>query len=186
MNRILYQTVEDRDNPDEIENNGPYFCKDNNAWLGHGYYFWDTIINLAHWWGNLRYSKSGYVICKSSMSEESMKEVYDLVGKPELILELQKASEIIKTRAGTSSVYIPEIIEYLKKKTSFLRLYKAIRAFPIDTLPLEMREKLKFNNKHGGYIDTLPAIQICVIDKSILNEEYQIVYPDIYCSEAVM
>lgn len=46
----IYQTLENRQNYSEIENNGPYFCseKDENGilkkgvkepWLGEGYYF---------------------------------------------------------------------------------------------------------------------------------------------------
>ena len=58
MNRIIYQTVEDRGNPDYVEQHGPFICTNKNAWLGEGYYFWDTIIELAHWWGNLCYKDS--------------------------------------------------------------------------------------------------------------------------------
>lgn len=47
MDRILYQTVEDRNNPDDVEQHGPFLCTNKMAWLGHGYYFWDTFINLA-------------------------------------------------------------------------------------------------------------------------------------------
>ena len=42
MNRIIYQTVEDRGNPDYVEQHGPFICTNKNAWLGEGYYFWDT------------------------------------------------------------------------------------------------------------------------------------------------
>lgn len=53
--KTLYQTVEDRNNPSEIETEGPFLCVRNNAWLGRGYYFWDTFVELAHWWGNTIY-----------------------------------------------------------------------------------------------------------------------------------
>ena len=39
-----YHTVEDRDNPDEIEADGPFKCTRGDAWLGPGYYFWDSKI----------------------------------------------------------------------------------------------------------------------------------------------
>lgn len=39
MNRIIYQTVEDRENPDYVEQHGPFICTNKNAWLGEGYYF---------------------------------------------------------------------------------------------------------------------------------------------------
>jgi len=38
--KIIYQTLEDRGNPDEIERNGPFSCNWNNSWLGTGCYFW--------------------------------------------------------------------------------------------------------------------------------------------------
>lgn len=49
--RTLFQAVKDLDNPDEIEQNGPFKCRREDAWLGEGYYFWDSFVELAHWWG---------------------------------------------------------------------------------------------------------------------------------------
>ena len=37
--RALFQAVKDLDNPDEIEQNGPFKCRREDAWLGEGYYF---------------------------------------------------------------------------------------------------------------------------------------------------
>lgn len=62
----IYQTLEDKDNDEEIERHGPYFCSvyeidgspkkgSKEPWLGGGYYFWDTRINDAHWWGRTVY-----------------------------------------------------------------------------------------------------------------------------------
>ena len=42
----IFQTLEDRNNPDEVESQGPFICT-NNPWLGKGYYFWDTFLDLA-------------------------------------------------------------------------------------------------------------------------------------------
>ena len=39
--RKAYQTLENRSNPDQIEEQGPFLCRHKNAWLGEGYYFWD-------------------------------------------------------------------------------------------------------------------------------------------------
>ena len=49
--RTLFQAIKDLDNPDEIEQNGPFKCRREDAWLGEGYYFWDSFVELAHWWG---------------------------------------------------------------------------------------------------------------------------------------
>lgn len=180
--RILYQTVEDRHNPDIVEQQGPFKCTNKNAWLGHGYYFWDTFISLAHWWGeNYR---NGYIICESSC-DGNMELVYDLVGRPELFEEIETVATIIKDHNEAVTVYIPEVIKYLKCKTSFLKRYKAIRVNALNTLP-NTEFRYKFNDKHRAFIDIRPAIQFCIFDKSFLNSEYRIVYPEEYCSESVM
>lgn len=184
MNRVLYQTIEDRNNPDEVEQHGPFKCTNKTAWLGHGYYFWDTFIDLAHWWGGLNYNPNGYMICQSSCGED-MNNVYDLVGKPELFIEIEQVATIIKTYNKVKEVYVPEIIEYLKQKTSFLNKYKAIRVNPLCTRH-NADFRYKFHYKNKAFIDTRPAIQFCVLDKCFLSSKYHIVYPETYCNEAVM
>lgn len=109
MNRIIYQTVEDRENPDYVEQHGPFICTNKNAWLGEGYYFWDTIIELAHWWGNLCYKDSGYIICQSAC-DDKLEKVFDLVGRPEHLIEMKRCSEIITKKWHKSTVYVPEIM----------------------------------------------------------------------------
>lgn len=183
MDRILYQTIEDRENPDYVEQNGPFKCTSKRAWLGHGYYFWDTFISLAHWWGR-NYEENGYIICESSCDGD-MNMVYDLVGRPELFNEIEQVASIIKERNRIKAVYVPEIIEYLKQKTSFLVRYKAIRACPLCTLP-NHEFRYRFNNINRAFIDTRPAIQFCILDTTLLNSRYRIIYPEAYCSEGVM
>lgn len=67
MNVAVYQTLDDRGNPEEIENHGPYECRGGNSWLGPGFYFWDTHIQLGHWWGDTVYGNS-YVVCKAVLN----------------------------------------------------------------------------------------------------------------------
>ena len=62
--KILYQTLDDNDNADYVEQNAPFPCDRKNSWLGTGYYFWDTFIENAHWWGEVNY-KNSYIICKA-------------------------------------------------------------------------------------------------------------------------
>lgn len=79
--RNLYQAVKDKCNPDEIELKGPFECRRANAWLGKGYYFWESFIELAHWWG--RESCDGkYVICLSHC-DSSFPNTFDLYNSPE-------------------------------------------------------------------------------------------------------
>lgn len=184
MDRILYQTVENRNNPDYVEQHGPFLCTNKMAWLGHGYYFGDTFINLAHWWGELNYKQNGYIICQSSCNE-NMEDVYDLVGRPELFEEIEAIASIIKEHNNVEIVYVPEIIEYLKRQTKFLERYKAIRVNPICTLP-NIDFRYKFNDKNRAFIDTRPAIQFCILNKNFFNSQYHIVYPETYCSSSAM
>lgn len=183
-NRILYQAVEDRNNPDYVEQNGPFWCNNKTAWLGHGYYFWDTFIEHAHWWGGLNYKTQGYIICQSSC-EDNSNCVYDLVSNPELFYEIEKIATLIEQANNVNTVYVPEIIEYLKSKTSFLQKYKAIRANPLCTRP-NTSFRYKFNDKNKAFIDTRPAIQYCILDKTFFNSQYHIVYPEMYCADYVI
>ena len=86
----IYQTLEDRQNYGEVEEHGPFFCyvRDDNGipksgvkepWLGEGYYFWDTRITDAQWWGDTVYSQKGYIICHTTYDQHSPL-LYDLVG----------------------------------------------------------------------------------------------------------
>ncbi|MBK9689303.1 MAG: hypothetical protein IPO65_16695 [Saprospiraceae bacterium] len=64
--KTVYQTLENRGNQDYVENNGPFLCSRNNAWLGNGYYFWDSFIENAHWWGwKVKKFTNGYFICEA-------------------------------------------------------------------------------------------------------------------------
>ena len=72
--RHLYQSVEDRGRVEYT----PIFCEAKDAWLGQGYYFWDSEINDAHWWGQEHYN-GFYVICQSKYDYDSL-EYFDLLG----------------------------------------------------------------------------------------------------------
>src|SRR5574344_2178285 len=80
----IYQTLEERNNNDQVEKHGPYFCSlyDDSGrlkngikepWLGEGYYFWDARINDAHWWGKTIYlrEKKGYIVCHTQYDMHS-------------------------------------------------------------------------------------------------------------------
>ena len=68
-----YQTLEDRNNITEVEQNGPFICNRTDAWLGTGYYFWDTNMEWAKNWGFNSYERrgQGYVIghCKLNLEK---------------------------------------------------------------------------------------------------------------------
>lgn len=61
----------------------PIYCSTSDARLGHGYYFWDSIIDAAHWWGKVHYG-GHYIICQSFYDAHSDK-LFDLLGDLSLI-----------------------------------------------------------------------------------------------------
>jgi hypothetical protein len=180
--RYLYQTLDDRSNPEEIENNGPYKCNRKNAWLGCGYYFWDSNLEAAHWWG--KDYKDGYVICRSQYDYDSL-DYLDLVGNTEHLDSFKLIANEIANKIKKSPT-VPMVIEQLKILTNFSKLYKAIRAHPINSKNNE-EDKIFFIDTHTAYINLNPPIQMCVLNKSFLIKNiFDIIYPEIYCKESLV
>lgn len=133
----IYQTLENRQNYSEIENNGPYFvqrkmkwyikerCKRAMAWWR--ILFWDTRIEDAHWWGNTIYGRKGYVVCHTKYDQHSPF-LYDLVGDISLFDEFIACAEFIKKKFKKDIITFPVVLNYLKKSGNFN--YKAIRVWP--------------------------------------------------------
>lgn len=187
MIRKAYQTLEDRDNADEIEKIGPFLCNRKDAWLGEGYYFWDSFIENAHWWGQEGACyKNGYIICESSF--ELNEKCLDLYDNPEhierfkLTIELIEKQGLFKKRSTT----IRRIIEYLKDNTNFT--YEAIRVNGVNSKNPSFTKRIPFKvGKNHQYWDAVPAIQICFIKKDGLNRRgFKIIYPPEYCEDYVV
>ena len=117
-----YQTLEDRDNIDYVENEGPFKCTRSDAWLGHGYYFWDTNIDWAINWGNKSFKRTGkeYIIGHSKIDLSN--KCFDLVGNVQHEIDFKNSFEIFKKSKLTSQIInptVPEIIEFMKKNKIF-------------------------------------------------------------------
>ena len=176
----IYQTLEDRQNYGEVEEHGPYFCYaryDNGMpkrsvkepWLGEGYYFWDTRIADAQWWGDTVYSKKGYIICHTTYDQHSPL-LYDLVGDMKHFDEFVECAELIKEKFDTKRVSFSTVLTYMKKLPEFD--YKAIRVWP-HPYTIE-----KTNIKFPGdklVLSKTDKIQICFFDKTLLKNPYKIV-----------
>jgi hypothetical protein len=181
----IYQTLEDRDNPDEVECNGPYKCTRKDAWLGQGYYFWDTFEDLAHWWGHQGYNGC-YVICKSQL-KYNKDDIFDLTigGNTDHLLEFEEVAKILKNQYNNKgrNISIPFIINYMKSKLGNFN-YRAIRACGINSINKDQNicaSRYYFKDNYGAYIDCKPCIQICILDKRILGKNnFKIIYPETY------
>src|SRR5258706_7403810 len=129
MRLILYQTLEDRNNPDDIEEYGPFKCTSPNAWLGFGYYFWDSHIELGHWWGRLSFYKN-YVICKARAIYDEF--CWDFQGNGLHRIEFEKICNEMVDSGMTSkeNLLVPQVIEFFKSHNKFT--YTSIRALGIN------------------------------------------------------
>lgn len=179
----LYQTIENKE-LDEIENNGPFLCNKNNAWLGEGCYFWEDNIENAHWWGR-NYPK-GYVICKSSYDYDN-KNFFDFQDLNNLN-EFRKSIELLQNKYNIKNIRVPFVLEFMKKQDDFKKKYKAIRCYPLNQ---DSKEKIYFkkygkSNVRNPFIDLHPPIQICVFQSSFLNSKYEICFPECYAKNYVL
>ncbi|WP_272151386.1 hypothetical protein [Tenacibaculum aiptasiae] len=178
----LFQTLEDRENPEYVEDNGPFSCNWPNTWLGSGYYFWDTFIKNAHWWGDVRY-KGRHIICRTECSYDE-NTCFDLAGNTS---HLSVFSEILKVMEDEGLLdkkinTVSRVINYLRDVTDFH--YEAIRAHGINSISQNKEEYLKTLNFEVGkhqYLDYQPPFQFCIFKAKGLNlKKYEIVHPPEY------
>ena len=181
----LYQTLEDRNNPDEIEREGPFKCGTDTSWLGDGYYFWDTFDELAHFWGkNSGYEN--YVICKAQ-ADLSENLCYDLFGNTTHIKDFRNILNFME-REGilNDKTTVKRVISYMRAKNLFQ--HYAIKVVGVNSISEKEDNKdfilrLKFidHKKSPVYLDMLPPIQVCIFNCSKVSlSDYRIIYPDIY------
>ncbi len=191
----IYQTLEDRYNADKVEQFGPFKCKQENAWLGSGYYFWDYHIELGHWWGRTSYGKDKYMICRGLCDVRSEK-CWDLHDNGKHRIEFKQAVDLlIKYKvAPINKITVPQVIQYARKKGMFK--YEAIRIYGINsaTAPnpssndiVDVGTQFLFNRKNiKAYFEPLPVIQVCLLTKkSLAFRNFQVVWPDHYYEEIV-
>jgi hypothetical protein len=183
--KTVYQTLEDRNNPDDIENHGPYRCKRPGAWLGNGYYFWDTFIDNAHWWGREGGTfANGYIIC-SAECDYNTNDCYDLVGETDHILDFVQSMELMKTKnLITSETTVARVIKYIKDDIKKFK-YTAIRIYGVNSKRKDspLNKTLLFSYQKPQCLDLRPPIQICFYERNSLNlRDYTIIYPEEYIS----
>lgn len=179
--KTLYQTLENRDNLKKIVEDAPYPCHWENTWLGVGYYFWDTFIENAHWWGNIRY-KDQYIICKFTCDFDTSK-CFDLVGDTDHMLDFSQTFDLLKELGLIEKeTTVSRVFAFLRNTDSFK--YEAIRVYGIKSMSdfntrySKYRHRLQFETGGTQYLDFKPAIQICIFTKDGLSlSSAQVVYP---------
>lgn len=177
---ILHHTLQDRDNPDYIEENGPFPVEDyKSAYLGNGYYFWDNHLELAQYWGE-KHCKIPYVICQADFKIENGL-FFDLIGSRGDLIYLKKMIEEL----SLEHLNMGQIVETLKEfneKPGYKGIFpfKAIRA--LDSGQAQFPEMVyKFAEGKKGIIWINPRYLICLIEKDpkILTN-FKIIYPEKY------
>lgn len=176
----VHQTVDDKDNPDDVEKDGPFKAQRlSSLYLGDGYYFWDDHLRLAHWWGNV-HCGGRYIICEGELKVEK-KRFLDLVGSRQDMIELKRMIDDL----GIQNKPLGSIIETLKTIArrpgrSGIFPFQVIRAFDryrggFDHFRTEFAE----NRKGHTYLD--PIYIICMVEKNkLLLRSYRIVFPPQY------
>lgn len=193
--RRIFQTLND-ENPDNVEENGPFPCNEKNAWLHSGFYFWDQDIGIAHWWGKKGYYNN-YIICESYFDYD-ISLCWDLHNEHDAREEFRAIVKAIKSRNINRGreIKVRDIIAELQSKKIFK--YKAIRLAGINSIGFNdpLYERHILDRKRGvkgekksiiWEYDNRPAIQICFYDKFALKrKKFKIVYPDKYVQDEIV
>ncbi len=96
MSQIVtaYHTIENRGNLDYVLDNAPFICTREDAWLGNGYYFWDTNVAWAKKWGRDAYlsrSKGFWILlCQLDLRQNCLDLFGSVADKQLLVKVLQR------------------------------------------------------------------------------------------------
>lgn len=164
-----FQTVAHRD-VEAIPEKAPFKCERLDAWLGHGYYFWDTNIEWAHQWGKQGY-KGQYVItaCDIDLNNDCL----DLVGSVKDRMQLQEAADLLRKHLGPEGekIVMRSLIELLKDSKKLV--IKSIRSSHSPST----RNPIYYNQRKAEHINLADQIQICVIEKKgVILTPIEVVY----------
>ena len=167
--KTIFQTLENRENPNHVEEFGPFPCNNNKAWLGKGYYFWDTFIDNAHWWGKKNNSNKDYFICKANI-DYNKDLCLDLHGDTDKLLELGDVIEEFKRQ------------KLLKANSTLVEKYPSIRVSSQKFS--NKRFQVKFDKNNPSRFELKPLIQICIYDLKRMNlSSFKIIYPEEYSDQ---
>ena len=176
---VLYQTLEDRDNVDYVEANGPFPGDQRDRWLGEGYYYWDSFIDAAHYWGYVSYECKGkdYIIAKSEVNIPQDK-LLNLL-EPEQIVMFTKWIDSYARTFPNSEATVERVLNHAETIMGSRFPYIAIKAeFKNCFKYREYQERIYPYHGSKAYIDLKPPVQVCIRDKSIIGaDNFKVIYP---------
>ena len=182
MKTTVYQTVESTSDKIKLKREAPFLCKDDpdelKEWLGSGYYFWDTFIELAHWWGRVHYKikkHKHYSICETVLRCDD-DEILDLVGNFEQVKDVRDIIFQMKNcpEYKGKTFKAQTVINYIRFVLN--APFKAIRAYGENSSSDKRIKKFRLSFSSQAFLNLCPEVQICVIDKSILTLPMEIIY----------
>jgi hypothetical protein len=178
MTITAYQTLEDRDNLDHVEMEGPFACTHRGSWLGSGYYFWDTNMDWAINWGKTAYESRGNEYFIGRCQLDLSKDCFDLVGNVAHWKDLLEVFDVFtksKKIRNQEKIILPNVIQFMKNNGLFP--FKSIRA---SDMHRNVR-RIHFRNDRGEYMIINQRVQVCVIDRQeVLIRPFSIVFPEKY------
>lgn len=155
---VVYHTVENRGDASTVLRDAPFKCTRLDAWLGSGYYFWESSA-FAHKWGCDSYGGQYHII----KYQLELFNLFDLVGSQEHRELMMEYYQILVDEAevGTEPT-IREILTYLKasnKRRPGLFHYDSVRAQD------HCSESQFVQFRRSGPRETMdlnPRVQICL------------------------
>ena len=188
----IYQTVSAKYDISKTEQNGPIECEDadNLDWLGPGFYFWDSHVELAHEWGEQMYVRKrnqDYYICKSSCVLDQR--CYDLheSGAKRIEFENYAKQTSKKLNVPFRNILVRDIFVFLRSRPEWSSRFNAIRILGNGSFSNLMRDKsvryFQYNNRKAVYLK-FPAVQFCFfdLDSQSLNG-YKVVHKSNECDQ---
>lgn len=163
---IAYQTVEYRgeDNLNkEVKRNAPYRCTRRDAWLSHGYYFWDQDIERAKQWGESSYAGK-YVVVEYEMTCNN---ILDLVGSRRHQEEFKQLIALAKTELKLENIPVSKVIQFLRKRNNDCK-----GIFEYDSIKAQdhpNRDMVRFVDASPCRMDLNSRMQICIFKQQNLN-----------------
>lgn len=175
-----YQTLQDRDNIDAVEADGPFPCRRQDAWLSFGYYFWDTNMKWAIDWGEKSYVRNGleYIIAKCDI--DLTHDCFDLFGSVADKMEFMRIVEVLNKSGKLKPhhrVTVPNIIRYMESQGIFP--FKSVRAADYPDMHVRYYYSDKPDKKEFTFLNQ--RVQICVKKKNgVLLQPFKVVFPEKY------
>ena len=112
MPKSLYHTIRKERVVTASLQMAPFRCV-KDPWLGNGYYFWDSFIDLAKWWGEVHYGGNYIVTETTAIFNDDA--VFDLVGNTDHMRFFAQYADILEKDLKCEAT-VAQVIEHLKQK----------------------------------------------------------------------